>query len=290
MPEMKSLTLNDKTYDCFVDGVARSSVIVNSASGVSITVTDSSGQALMGLNIYGKSTQAGTPTPTAPVSIDSVGDDGDVAVTVGADTMGLMLANGLRGLPATNKSPATYTDESGAMWYADEVDLARGVCVRRTQRVQLLPTWAWKKNNAGTEIYAPLDNIPGVMITENSPVICTHFSHGAWGVTKAGQVCFGNGSYPFLGVSTASFPTVDALVEWLTAQTEGVFCLIPLKTPVETPLTASEIEAYKALRTNKPSTTIINDSGAYMKLEYIADPKAYIDNKISGAILTATAE
>lgn len=47
-----------------------------------ITLTDSANKKLRGLAIYGKTTQNGTPTPEAPVELESVGDDGNVAVTV----------------------------------------------------------------------------------------------------------------------------------------------------------------------------------------------------------------
>ena len=121
MSEMKSLTLNDKTYDCFVDGVARASVVVCSASGESITVSDSSDQPLVGLNIYGKSTQAGTPTPDTPVDIKSIGDGGDVGINVGNDRFVLMTGDGLHGIKVTDKSIATCTDANGQMWCADEI-------------------------------------------------------------------------------------------------------------------------------------------------------------------------
>ena len=82
MSEMKSLTLNDKTYDCFVDSVARSQVeattVVNSASGETIALSDASNYRLLGLHIYGKTTQDGTPTPEAPVDIVSAGDTGSI--------------------------------------------------------------------------------------------------------------------------------------------------------------------------------------------------------------------
>lgn len=46
--------------------------IVESASGATIAITDSADRKLRGLNLYGKSTQDGTPTPEAPVEIESV--------------------------------------------------------------------------------------------------------------------------------------------------------------------------------------------------------------------------
>jgi hypothetical protein len=54
-----------------------------------------------------------------------------------------------------------------------------------------------------------------------------------------------------------------------------------LETPIETPLSAEELEAYKALHTNKPNTTILNDSEAHMEVSYVADTKKYIDKKFS---------
>jgi hypothetical protein len=50
-------------------------------TGESISVADSVKYPLLGLNICGKSTQDGTPSPTNPVPIVSVGDDGELSVT-----------------------------------------------------------------------------------------------------------------------------------------------------------------------------------------------------------------
>jgi hypothetical protein len=51
-------------------------------------------------------------------------------------------------------------------------------------------------------------------------------------------------------------------------------------------------EDYAELHTYKPNTTIINDVGAIMEVEYVADTKAYIDNKfteLQNAILASGA-
>ena len=47
----------------------------------SYTINNAVDYPLMGLNLYGKSTQDGTPTPENPVDIVSVGDDGAVEIT-----------------------------------------------------------------------------------------------------------------------------------------------------------------------------------------------------------------
>lgn len=54
-----------------------------------------------------------------------------------------------------------------------------------------------------------------------------------------------------------------------------------LTTPVETPLTDAEAAQLAALHTYKPTTTITNDAGAGMEVGYVADTKAYIDNKFA---------
>jgi hypothetical protein len=54
--------------------------------------------------------------------------------------------------------------------------------------------------------------------------------------------------------------------------------------PIEIPLSETEIAAYRALHTYKPNTTIVNDSGAHMKVEYAADTKLYIDNKLAALV------
>ena len=54
-----------------------------------------------------------------------------------------------------------------------------------------------------------------------------------------------------------------------------------LDTPIETDLTPEEITAYKALHTNYPVTTILNDENAGMEVSYVADTKNYIDKKFA---------
>ena len=56
--------------------------IVCEASGSTISITDSTNKNLQGLNLYGKTTQNGTPTPEAPIELESVGAKGNIGVTV----------------------------------------------------------------------------------------------------------------------------------------------------------------------------------------------------------------
>ena len=60
----------------------KADAIVETASGETIQVEDSSGLGFEGLRIFGRSTQDGTPTPESPVPIASVGDKGTVEIGV----------------------------------------------------------------------------------------------------------------------------------------------------------------------------------------------------------------
>ena len=63
--------------------------------------------------------------------------------------------------------------------------------------------------------------------------------------------------------------------------TTGATVIYALATPVETPLSAEELEAYASLHTNYPNTTIMNDGSAGMAVSYVADLKNYIDSRIA---------
>lgn len=60
----------------------RQNVLVGSETGNPISCDDAFAAPLCGLNVYGKSTQDGTPSVDNPVPIVSAGDDGSVAVRV----------------------------------------------------------------------------------------------------------------------------------------------------------------------------------------------------------------
>lgn len=61
---------------------ARQNILVGTETGNPLSVDDAFPAPLCGLTVYGRSTQAGTPTPDAPVPIVSAGDGGSVAVKV----------------------------------------------------------------------------------------------------------------------------------------------------------------------------------------------------------------
>jgi len=79
-------------------------------------------------------------------------------------------------------------------------------------------------------------------------------------------------------IKDSAYTTVAELTAALSVNPVTVMYTI---SPTETPLSAEELAQYAALHTNKPNTTVYNDAGAGMKLEYTADTKTYIDNKFT---------
>ena len=77
--------LDDKTNQLKEDTTAlqkRQNVLVGSETGNPVSVDDAFSSPLCGLNVYGKSTQDGTPSLDNPVPIVSAGEDGSVTVKV----------------------------------------------------------------------------------------------------------------------------------------------------------------------------------------------------------------
>ena len=92
----EQLKITDDKVNKLAETVSRlhgeGGAIVESASGETIILDDASDMELAGLKLYGKTTQNGTPTPDAPVALDSVGDDGSLDVTVCGKNMYNVLA------------------------------------------------------------------------------------------------------------------------------------------------------------------------------------------------------
>lgn len=66
--------------------------------------------------------------------------------------------------------------------------------------------------------------------------------------------------------------------------TSGAKVIYALGTPIETDLTAEELAEYVALTAQYPNTIVLNHAGAAMKLDYVADTKIYIDNKLAAIV------
>lgn len=110
-------------------------------------------------------------------------------------------------------------------------------------------------------------------------VNCTHFRRGTlgWGIETYGEIMINMGDIIF---SWDSDKTADDFKKMLAAQYETgtpVAIQYILAEPIETPIPAEELAAYRALHTNYPNTTVYSDEDVHMEMGYIADPENYID-------------
>ena len=244
--------------------------IVCEAEGETIVVSDASDMAVQNLRVFGKSTQDGVPTPDAPVEIKSV-----ESPTVSIDDQILPTTHTLHGIPVA--SGGNYTDSDGQQWICDEIDFERGVYARRVCKVTF-DDFGGSVAHAVRNGYTEGCITTGINIKERKQAICSHFMYAGSGDAER-FVMLENGATYF------NISGEYDQEEWRTVMermTPTVYAI--LATPIETPLTETEISAFRKLHTNKPNTTIFNDKGAHMNAEYVADTKIYIDNKLTSLL------
>ena len=252
-----------------------------SASGNPLTCKNAlAGKPLGALRVWGKSTQNGVPTPTAPVPIVSAGDGGMVAVTVSdganeSQTLTLQTPNALPGIPVS--SGGNYTDENGQQWVCDEVDLACGVYVRRVTKIKLTSSMKWTK--AGNNVDRYFCTFDGI---DAAGTFCTHFSAAINGETVGGIATSSSNIIGFAYAERGT-TTVDDFKAFLDAN--DVYVWATLATPVETALSAAEISAYKALTTYAPTTVISASCVAGLAASY---QQSILPSNAPTALLTAS--
>lgn len=185
----------------------------------------------------------------------------------------------LPGIPVT--SGGNYTDENGQQWVCDEVDLARGVYVQRVAHRPILSSDNWAELSAEGRYWLIEDAFYNV----NASAYCTHFARATSWLNHT----LDDGSFivhrdPSWKDGRLSFKTnsITSLAAWKQfLDDNSVYVVYELATPVETPLSETELAAWRTMHTNKPNTTVLNDAGAHMAVAYTADTKLYIDNKIA---------
>ena len=270
--------------------------VVGAAKGERITLYDAIEQPLVGLRVFGKTTQNGTPTPDAPVPLASVGDSGSITVNVAgeneAKSMTILTPNGLPGIPVT--SGGNYTDANGQQWICDEIDFARSVYVQRIGKYTLVGTspekWLVSPVQSVAEAIRFDISAPAPM-AGHQMCLCNAFK-GVIYSTAGKETCWCSDETTIdrlqFRICTSYVSSVEELQRYL--QNNVVTVVYILATHTETPLSAEELAAYANLHTYKDSTTVSNDASAYMELEYVIDARKYIDSMITAGILEATVE
>ena len=195
----------------------------------------------------------------------------------------LQTPNGLPGIPVD--SGGNYTDASGQQWICDEVDFERGVYVQRVLRKLFDGSETWIDGGTINGNVRPTNTFSEIIV--NAPDSWTKISSfcdfyqlrsptETWEEKIGYSVSDRSNSIQFYN---SNFTTLSSWKAYLAEN--PVTCLLQLASPIETAISAEELAAYAALRTNYPNTTILNDSGAWMEIGYQTDTKLYIDKQFA---------
>lgn len=281
----------------------------NQASGEVIAITDAAKRGFRGFNIYGKTTQDGTPTPDAPVELVSVGDSGSITVSVtgekAAQSMTIATPNGLPGIPVSRGG--NYTDANGQSWISCVKDFGRGAEVPLVVPFILDGSsdeqWSngFVSDGVNNRFECKFVSTFGVdaQVGSGNLIVglpCDRFKYEMVSTIPSVNACRAvyniadRAYYILFNPSTALVPLGDVAAWRAFLATSPITVLLPVLNPKEIPLSEEELAAYADLHTYRDNTTVSNDAGAWMELEYVMDAKKYIDSKISAGILEATVE
>ena len=177
-------------------------------------------------------------------------------------TLTLSAPNSLPGIMVT--SGGNYTDENGQQWICDEVDMERGVYVQRVKK-SVIGNAKWRVTNINKHEFATeaLHNTNKSYFYANG--LCDMYNV----ITSSKErytdkkVIFGIDGYQ-LFVCDSDFNTVDEIGAYFLDHPMTIMYV--LATPIETPLSETDIAAYRALTTYK-GTTIL-ESECYLKVKY----------------------
>lgn len=195
------------------------------------------------------------------------------------------LPNGLPGIPV--ESNGNYTDETGQQYICDEIDFERGKYIRRIG-VAILDG-SESPSAIGAQDSPELFYISGVYakdwygLCNQYNVVRTLDDFGININSVYNVIYFANSPY---FDKTKDDRGASKLLE--SFQRNNFKAIYVLKTPIETDITQSQLQSYKSLQTFKPNSIISNDAGAQMDVDYAADTKTWITNKITTLINEAT--
>lgn len=197
-------------------------------------------------------------------------------------TATIPLQNGLPGIPVT--TGGNYTDANGKQYICNEIDFAAGKYVQRVKEIVLDGSYdeVWTYNIGAHRANIILNN--GNLGTYDKRGIASMCSNLLWNrnvyldSNRENGYLINNNTFFVRVAESLALNTEPDFRTWLASN--PITLQYVLATPIETDLSEAQIQAYKSLTTFKPTSIISNDANTQMEVEYAADTKAYIDNKL----------
>lgn len=181
----------------------------------------------------------------------------------------------LPGIMLKNGNVYNRIDENGNKWICDEIDIERGVYIKRVNELVCKGTEGWVKSSTYPAYSLLLER-------QAATGLCTHMNRLSVTELREGWqgVYLEWSSYAIVQMQDY-FPSLATFEAWLAEQYENgtpVVFRYAFEVPIEIPLTAEELDWFRFAHTNYPNTTIINNTNAPMELKYNADTKTYLNN------------
>lgn len=202
----------------------------------------------------------------------------------------VLTPNGLPGIPLGTTIPdviknspihmsGVYWDNATSQYYiGDTVEFESGEYVQRIAEIDN-SNWGKASIISNTTGYRFQIQKSGILKKSFIPIMCTHFqvkkewTYGTEGTYIATDEAE-SGCISLRMEENSPFTTTDECIAWMNEN--DVKTNYVLAKPIITDLTQEELDQYNALLMNYPNTTVVNDAGAYMEVEYVADTKEHI--------------
>lgn len=178
--------------------------------------------------------------------------------------------NGLPGVPTIDNG--NYTDASGQQWLCDEVDLKRGVYIQNVAFAEFGKGITSLTKNSGVSskniVSAYFFSIPRKRVKTRHTIMsnCLRFVANVSSINPAYVISNESQTEAmYVSIPAELYENDDQMLNLLA---EKKVKILYATYPTERPLSTEELEKYKSLRTYSPTTTVINDAGAWMSVGY----------------------
>ena len=247
------------------------SIKVTTDKAGNTTISDSSNNNIVGLNMYGKTTQSTTPTPTNPVAIKDINNP-KITVTNDSDSQSINIQCTLRGIGNVCDTLTVNSDGTGY--------ITQRLFVERITSQQKSTSYEWNYSKT-THRFFRNDYSYSFDVKDNKPLIlCSHLDVGENEKNTAFDNSIGwiNVSGVGIAIRMTEFDgDIAKFKKWL--DDNEVYVVAPRSKPITVNLSKDEVDKILSLHTYYLSTKISAD--ADFEATYIADTKNYIDNKFT---------
>ena len=274
----KSIKANATAIDKCVADIANNTALINQNSikattdkANSATINDSSNDNIIGLTLYGKSTQSAIPTPTNPVDINNIYNP-SITFSNDSDSQSINIQCTLRGIGNVCDTLTVNSDGTGY--------ITQRLFVERITSQKKSTSFEWNYSKTTNRFFRN-DYSYSFDVKDNKPLIlCSHLDVGENEKNTAFDNSIGwiNVSGVGIAIRMTEFDgDIAKFKKWL--DDNEVYVVAPRSKPITVNLSKDEVDKIISLHTYYPSTTIVADCDC--EVEYVADTKTYIDNKFN---------